>query len=445
MIRAQDNSGTLHELHGWHAFETWASQSEAVVDLEVSVPESIEASRGHLHSLANSLQPGGTLRLVGLRPQKTSTPERYADAVATRTQEIMRDSAAAGMEFLSSRPACIQEHEFLHQYLGLTRDLIGRSRLQDTEFAEMTFRKVEADGKDSRLRLGIITQDLYYSFMYESPALGSRFNIMKMEYNPFSAPEYYTPLLDFKPDVLLVFRPDYLAPETYAAFDCPIIGFASEPLPRYESGNLVASDYNRKVYELLQKVRGLCDRLYHYDAACIEFLRREDFPVAGLFPPCICTDIYRPNANLAKRWDAVFIGKSTPHREDYLFSLHLMCSFFHGAHGLVGATEVLPFLQRAKIGLNIHRDETPNIEPRLPILMACGLFVLTEKLHPNPWFEEGVHCVSFESKAELVDKVRYYLTHDEERETIAANGRRWVCENASALAVIPQLIEEARR
>jgi glycosyltransferase involved in cell wall biosynthesis len=39
----------------------------------------------------------------------------------------------------------------------------------------------------------------------------------------------------------------------------------------------------------------------------------------------------------------------------------------------------------------------------------------------NP--QEGVHYVAFDDLDDMVEKIRYYLTHDDERETIAAAGR----------------------
>ena len=440
MIHTIDPEGNLQDLDGWERLEETGVSDGALLDIQVSLPEAAVISPGRLRLLSAALQPGGILRVHGVQPQATTVPKRRDALLAARTDELVRDAEAAGLAFLASEPACIREHEFLARYLGLGNEPIGRRHLLDAEFAELRFRKPDAAGR-RRVKLGIITHDLYYAFMYESPALAAHFDIMKMEYRPFSGPEAYRPLLDFEPEALLVFRPDYLTPEVFDAFECPTIGFASEPLPRRENGTLVASDYNRQAYDLLRRVRGCCDYLYHYDQACLDFLREEGFPTAGLFPPCICTDIYRPDASRYKRWDATFIGKSTPHREDLLFSLHLACNFFHGAHGLVGAAEILPFLQRAKIGLNLHRDATPNLEPRLTILMACGLFVLTEALRPNPWFEEGRHYVSFSSKEDLVDKVRYYLEHDDEREAIASNGLNWARTQASAFVVLPRLVQ----
>ena len=38
-------------------------------------------------------------------------------------------------------------------------------------------------------------------------------------------------------------------------------------------------------------------------------------------------------------------------------------------------------------------------------------------------FEEGIEAEYFDSNEELLDKVRYYLSHEDERKRIAAAGR----------------------
>ena len=440
MIRALTQDGQLKTFGAWSEAAAWLAGAAGVLDIEIAFPESTGLDAEGLARVAGALAPLGLVRVQWGWPGAVPAADG-ARRQSPSSRRIVEAAESAGLQFVASRPKHLQEFEFLSRDLGYAEAWAGLDRTDHITFGEMVFRRPDAGGADRRPRLGMITFDLYFRHLYESPALDALLNIRKAECKPFASPAYYADLIAFKPDVLLVFRPDYLRPETFRAFDCPVVGFATEPLPRFVDGRIVASEYNAKVYDLLKKVRGLCDNLYHYDAACVDFLRREDFPVSGLFPPCVCTDIYRPDPALAPRWDAVFIGKSTEYRERYLSSLHLVCRFFHAAHGLMGAEELLPFLQRSKIGLNIHRDETPNIEPRLFLLMAAGLFVLTHALPANPWLQEGLHYVAFQSKTDLAEKVTHYLGHDDVRRRIAENGRRWVCENASATVVLPRLVK----
>lgn len=58
---------------------------------------------------------------------------------------------------------------------------------------------------------------------------------------------------------------------------------------------------------------------------------------------------------------------------------------------------------------------------------ACGAFMLAERTDTHlALFEEGREAGYFDSAGELIDKIRYYLSHDAERARIAAAGYRKV-------------------
>lgn len=58
---------------------------------------------------------------------------------------------------------------------------------------------------------------------------------------------------------------------------------------------------------------------------------------------------------------------------------------------------------------------------------ATGAFLLTEEL--DNYFRVGIELDRFTTKEEMLEKVKYYLQNDKQREVIAENGKKKVLEN----------------
>lgn len=94
-------------------------------------------------------------------------------------------------------------------------------------------------------------------------------------------------------------------------------------------------------------------------------------------------------------------------------------------HGPVDYYDMAPYVfKKAKINLNISlRSILAGIPLRGFDIMGAGGFLLTsfqpDFLH---FFVPGEDFVYFESKADLMEKIAYYLSHEEERAQIAESG-----------------------
>lgn len=94
-------------------------------------------------------------------------------------------------------------------------------------------------------------------------------------------------------------------------------------------------------------------------------------------------------------------------------------------------TEMPIIFNTSKINLNITLREIRTAIPlRCMDIMGAGGFLLSN-YQPElaELFENGTEMVMYESHADALDKIEYYLSHEKEREEIAANGKRKIEKN----------------
>ncbi len=97
--------------------------------------------------------------------------------------------------------------------------------------------------------------------------------------------------------------------------------------------------------------------------------------------------------------------------------------------GVKTLTEMPLVFHESKINLNITmRPIATGLSLRLFDVCGCGRFLLTNWQEELPeLYEPGVEAEYFGSKEELLDKVDYYLAHDEDRAEIARRGYERTC------------------
>jgi len=159
------------------------------------------------------------------------------------------------------------------------------------------------------------------------------------------------------------------------------------------------------------------------------------------------------NANLKRDINVSFVGlrNGHPDREEGISVLK--------AHGIevyvsggkeektrLSVEEYAAIYRRSKIALNFcyHANGIFQLKGRVFEATSCGSMLMeTENPETAKYFEPMIDYVPFSDNKDLVDKVRYYLAHDDEREEIAANGHRKVTEKYNCRIFWQKVLDKA--
>lgn len=105
-------------------------------------------------------------------------------------------------------------------------------------------------------------------------------------------------------------------------------------------------------------------------------------------------------------------------------------------------------LKRSKISLNFPNKPDGSVQGKCRIYesMLCGC-LLMEKTNPviERWFAPSIDYIPFTSEEELVDRAKYYLANDSEREKITNSATKKMRENYSSKNWWEIVIKEARK
>lgn len=137
-------------------------------------------------------------------------------------------------------------------------------------------------------------------------------------------------------------------------------------------------------------------------------------------------------------WDVSFVGQPHGNRRQVIADLErqgvpVYCRGFGWPEGRVTQEELIDIFSRSRINLNLSNAYGPwwrfwerrrdQIKGRNFEVPGCGGFLLTQTAdNLEQYFEVDREIVCFSTPDELVERVKYYLDHEEERAAIARAG-----------------------
>ena len=180
-------------------------------------------------------------------------------------------------------------------------------------------------------------------------------------------------------------------------------------------------------YDYRLSVAKKADLVFVAQKAAIERMKKDGVTNPIWLPHAVDPLAYPKFDLLTKKYDVCFVGHvSSMNRIDALDILFKEFPNFYYGQRLF--EEAARKYAESKICFNIAM--TDDINMRNFEVMATGSFLLTNWIPTiEELFEDGKHLVLYRSPEEMIDKAKYYLAHDEERQKIAQAGYEHVMAN----------------
>jgi len=192
----------------------------------------------------------------------------------------------------------------------------------------------------------------------------------------------------FAPDVVVVFRPEVVPAGALAGLpgDPARLGFLTEPIPR--TRGRVHPDLERRLSELRDVDPGNVDRVVSFDPMIAD-TAGEVLPVWRSLPLPVSDRAYLPVGSSLGPPRALFVGRSTEHREKVLTPAKHEYDLLHLAFGVHG-DRLDQAMAEHDVGINLHNEPYPSFENRVLLHLAAGHLVITEQLSPTHGLEPGI-------------------------------------------------------
>ncbi|MBI3611417.1 MAG: glycosyltransferase family 1 protein [Nitrospirae bacterium] len=168
-------------------------------------------------------------------------------------------------------------------------------------------------------------------------------------------------------------------------------------------------------------------------------------PNTGIAVPCDWS-------NMKEEYEVSFIGtRLTAGREEYINEIKkndIPCHLFgNGWGGYIPFKMMIEIFGTSKINLNFSRTlDYFQMKGRIFQVCLAGGFLLTEHAPGiEKYFEIDKEIVCFRNASEMIDKINYYLIHDDERRAIARAGWERAVNNYTSFHVVSKVFQEIEK
>lgn len=228
-------------------------------------------------------------------------------------------------------------------------------------------------------------------------------------------------LSQIQPHVVVVFRPEIIPAGVLRDLDALVLGYLTEPLPRVGPG-AAHHDLERRLADLAMVDADQFDRIIAFDpliadvaSRYLRVWRAEPLPVADA--------VFRSPGWRPSGTRALFVGRSTAHREAFLQPAKHLHDLLHVEHGVFGDA-LADLAAEYLIAVNLHNEPYPSFENRVPLHLAVGNLVVTEPLSPSFGIDQGLDVLVVHDPEELLATLAWIVDDPDRFELVRIRGRQ---------------------
>jgi hypothetical protein len=292
-----------------------------------------------------------------------------------------------------------------------------------------------SDGRP--LRVAFVGQDTYF----RACALGLPAGGVEPAFVNFraggNAAQMRSEVDSLDPHVVFCFRPEIVPAGCFADLPSLTVGYVTEPLPRGPED--AHPDAVRRLGDLSALDPGNFDRIISFDPLIVDTIA-EVADVWRSIPLPVADEHYAPLRPPAWPPRALFVGRSTEHRELFLTPAKHEFDVLHLAHGASG-DDLQKLFDQTDICINLHNHDYPSFENRCSIALAAGKLLVTERLSPTHGLEPALDYIEVTVPEQLLQVLANARSWPEAYRRIRVRGRR-KAELFRASSVYPRLVRD---
>lgn len=259
---------------------------------------------------------------------------------------------------------------------------------------------------------------------------------------------------DFQPDLVLLIRG---------------IGFRSDVLERIRENTPLLGWWIEREERMEEAFRDitLFNWYFFMNSACIEAGMQKGFSNISLLQHSVDPDVFYPLADVKKEFDICFVGNWSPKRQAFIESLLNVTNniVIYGGKWIkknifrpnirrcvkgdyVDGPELVRLYNKSKIVLNITNwgfgegSRRSGMNMRVLEAPASGAFLLTDGSRDmHAFITPGKHVAVYNSMEDCINQARYYLSNNEERDSIAKEGALQVRSSYTYDDVVKRIVD----